>query len=138
MTREDTVPAAAPEIPVSWGELIDKITILEIKNERLTDETALGNVQGELAMLSARLRALAVDVETFAALKLRLSSVNEALWDIENRIREKEAAGQFDADFIALARSVYQRNDERAAIKREINVTFFSSLVEEKSYSNYR
>lgn len=123
----------APEIPVSWGEMIDKITILEIKSARLTGESALANVRAELALLAARVG----DIGAVAALKAELRAVNEALWDVENRIREKEAAGAFDAEFVALARAVYARNDARAALKRRINLALSSALVEEKSYSQY-
>ncbi len=127
----------APVIPVSWGELIDKITILEIKNRKLKAEAALANVRKELASL---MEIVARDVPRrgeVVDLKDRLTKVNEELWTIEDRIREKEAAKAFDAEFIALARSVYLRNDERSRIKREINVRLSSNLVEEKSYSPY-
>jgi len=127
----------APVVPVSWGELIDKITILEIKSRKLKAETALANVRKELASLT---EIVARDVQRrgeAAELKDRLTKVNEELWTIEDRIREKEAAQAFDAEFVALARSVYQRNDERSRIKREINLRLSSNLVEEKSYSAY-
>jgi hypothetical protein len=122
---------------VSWGELIDKITILEIKSRKLKAEAALANVRRELASLT---EIVARDVQRrgeAAELKDRLTKVNEELWTIEDRIREKEAAQAFDAEFVALARSVYQRNDERSRIKREINLRLSSNLVEEKSYSAY-
>jgi len=127
----------APVVPVSWGELIDKITILEIKSRKLKAEAALANVRRELASLT---EIVARDVQRrgeAAELKDRLTKVNEELWTIEDRIREKEAAQAFDAEFVALARSVYQRNDERSRIKREINLRLSSNLVEEKSYSAY-
>jgi len=127
----------APVVPVSWGELIDKITILEIKSRKLKAEAALANVRKELASLT---EIVARDVQRrgeAAELKDRLTKVNEELWTIEDRIREKEAAKAFDAEFIALARSVYLRNDERSHIKREINLRLSSNLVEEKSYSAY-
>ena len=127
----------APVVPVSWGELIDKITILEIKSRKLKAEAALANVRKELASLT---EIVARDVQRrgeAAELKDRLTKVNEELWTIEDRIREKEAAQAFDAEFVALARSVYQRNDERSRIKREINLRLSSNLVEEKSYSAY-
>ena len=123
----------APVVPVSWGELIDKITILEIKSRKLKAEAALANVRKELASLT---EIVARDVQRrgeAAELKDRLTKVNEELWTIEDRIREKEAAQAFDAEFVALARSVYQRNDERSRIKREINLRLSSNLVEEKS-----
>lgn len=123
-----------PEIPISWGELIDKITILEIKRERLTAEMALANVQKELSLLKAKAD---IPIETnleILFLKEQLFLVNKALWNIEDKIRQKEAAQEFDADFIELARSVYRQNDQRAIIKREINIALSSELTEEKSY----
>ncbi len=127
----------APVIPVSWGELIDKITILEIKNRKLKAEAALANVRKELASLTEIVARDVLRRGELVDLKDRLTKVNEELWTIEDRIREKEAAKAFDAEFIALARSVYLRNDERSRIKREINVRLSSNLVEEKSYSPY-
>jgi hypothetical protein len=126
------------EVPVSFGELIDKITILEIKAERIGDDAKLANVRNELELLLATWANAPVSATDIAAARARLKAVNEALWDIEDRIRLKEKAQAFDADFIALARSVYVRNDERAAIKREINLKLGSQLVEEKSYQDYR
>jgi hypothetical protein len=123
---------AVPEIPVSWGELIDKITILEIKAERLTDPAALANVRRELAALAPY--APAADAR-LPALRAALAEVNAALWDIEDRIREKEAAADFGADFVELARAVYRQNDRRAALKRQISLTLGSDLIEEKSYA---
>jgi hypothetical protein len=127
----------APVIPVSWGELIDKITILEIKSRKLKAEAALANVRKELASLTEIVARDVLRRGELVDLKDRLTKVNEELWTIEDRIREKEAAKAFDAEFIALARSVYLRNDERSRIKREINVRLSSNLVEEKSYSPY-
>ena len=126
-----------PEVPVSWGELIDKITILEIKAARLKNPAALANVNKELKLLAAQADAALKTSAELPALKQRLTRVNEALWEIEDRIREKEARQEFDAGFVALARSVYQNNDERAAIKRQINTLLASELVEEKSYRPY-
>jgi hypothetical protein len=125
-----------PEAPLSWGELIDKITILEIKAARLKNPAALANVNKELSLLAMRAEP-AMQLSDLPALKNRLTQVNQTLWDIEDNIREKEAAQEFDAGFIALARSVYQRNDERAAIKRQINMLLSSELIEEKSYHSY-
>lgn len=126
------------QTPVSPGELIDKITILEIKSEQIADPSKLANVRKELELLLAVWRddtAAAVDI---GAERARLKAVNQALWDIEDRIRLKEKAQAFDAEFIELARAVYFQNDDRAAIKREINLKLGSQLVEEKSYQNYR
>lgn len=124
--------------PVSYGELIDKITILEIKSERMTDPAKLANVGNELDVLNRTWVADPAAAVDIADLRGRLKAVNEALWDIEDRIRLKEKAKAFDAEFVELARSVYIRNDERAAFKREINLKLGSTLIEEKSYQDYR
>lgn len=124
--------------PISHGELIDKITILEIKSEQIADPSKLANVRKELDLLNQVWRedtAAAVDI---AAERARLRHVNQLLWDIEDRIRLKEKAQAFDAEFIELARAVYFQNDDRAAIKREINLKLGSQLIEEKSYQNYK
>lgn len=125
-------------VPVSYGELIDKITILEIKSERIGDAAKLANVRRELVMLNATWNADAASRGDIGAARADLRAVNEALWDIEDHIRVKEKAAAFDAEFIELARSVYIRNDERAAFKRVINERLGSTLVEEKSYQPYR
>lgn len=125
-------------VPVSHGELIDKITILEIKAARIGNPDKLRNVRTELDLLDATWAADPVSRIDIVAERARLKAVNEALWDIEDRIRVKEKDQAFDAEFIELARSVYFRNDERAAFKREINEKLGSTLVEEKSYENYR
>jgi hypothetical protein len=126
------------QTPVSYGELIDKITILEIKSQRIGDPAKLANVRTELDLLNATWAAHPASKVDIADERVRLLAVNEALWDIEDAIRLKEKAQAFDAEFIELARSVYFRNDERAAVKREINVKLGSQLVEEKSYQDYR
>ena len=125
-------------VPVSHGELIDKITILEIKAARIADAAKLANVRVELDLLDAIWAADAAAGTDIAAERAKLKDVNETLWDIEDHIRVKEKARAFDAEFIELARAVYFRNDERAAFKREINEKLGSLLVEEKSYENYR
>jgi hypothetical protein len=123
-----------PRIPISWGELIDKITILEIKVERLQSEAARANSARELGLL----REIAGPVLGEAAvLTARLKALNETLWEIEDRIRDHERIGRFDEAFIELARSVYKRNDERGAVKRELNLALGSELIEEKSYKPY-
>jgi len=127
-----------PRVPISHGELIDKITILEIKAERIGDAAKRANVGAELEQLEAVWKREAAGAADIAAERAALLAVNEALWDIEDRIREKERTHSFDAEFIELARSVYIRNDERAAIKRVINERLGSALVEEKSYQSYR
>src|SRR4051794_6059392 len=116
----------APEVFVSWGELIDKLTILEIKAVRLNSSAARTNVDNELKLLSAQADIALQSFGELAVLKARLAQINATLWDIEDKIREKEARQEFDAGFIELARSIYKRNDERAAIKRQIN-TMLSS-----------
>jgi hypothetical protein len=124
-------------VPISPGELLDKITILRIKSARMSDPAKRANVQHELARLQAsREAAFPVDAE-LAADEAALERVNALLWDIEDRIREHESQQRFDAAFIELARAVYLRNDERSAIKRRINVKMQSALIEEKSYQPY-
>jgi hypothetical protein len=125
-------------VPVSHGELIDKITILEIKSARISDPAKLANVRAELDLLNATWSSDPASRTDIAAERAKLLAVNEALWDIEDHIRVKEKAKAFDAEFIELARAVYFRNDERATFKREINTKLGSLLVEEKSYENYR
>jgi hypothetical protein len=124
-------------VPVSPGELLDKITILRIKVARIQDAGKLANVKLELALLEDTWRASGADKDVSQD-EHALHSVNERLWDIEDRLREKEARQTFDRDFIELARSVYVANDERAAIKKRINQQLGSRLVEEKSYKQYR
>ena len=126
------------QTPASFGELIDKITILEIKSRRITDEAKLANVRNELDLLNATWANHAASQTDIGDERARLFAVNELLWDIEDKIRLKERAQAFDQEFIELARAVYFRNDERAAFKREINLKLGSQLVEEKSYQNYR
>jgi len=121
-------------VPVSFGELIDKISILIIKSERMHDAVKLANVRTELAALQQAWQAhpaSRLDIETLCA---ELKTVNEALWDIEDAIRVKDKAQAFDAEFIELARSVYRHNDERARIKKQINLVLGSGYIEEKSY----
>ena len=124
-------------IPVSLGELVDKITILEIKRDKMTDEAKLRNVLRELDLLEHIWRFSKLDRALIEAEWLQLRAVNEGLWGIEDRKRLKEAAASFDAEFIALARAVYFENDKRAAIKRRINEKLGSDIVEEKSYASY-
>lgn len=125
-------------VPVSPGELLDKITILRIKTARISEAAKLAHVRLELDLLERTWRdargGAAVDV---ARDERALQEVNERLWDIEDRIREKEAHQTFDREFIELARAVYHSNDERAAIKKRINTALGSRLVEEKSYQRY-
>ena len=125
-------------VPISPGELIDKITILEIKSQRMTDAAKLHNVRTELSLLSDTWRASPYSVTDIGAEWAALRDVNGKLWDIEDRIRDKERDGLFDAGFIELARAVYVTNDERAAIKKKINTKLGSVLIEEKSYADYK
>jgi hypothetical protein len=125
-----------PLVPTSWGELLDKITILEIKAERLTSADALANVRRELRELHAAAERI-VQGNELSLLKSALKTVNESLWAIEDRIRELEAKQDFGDGFVALARSVYRTNDERGRIKRAINQLLKSELVEEKQYQSY-
>ena len=122
------------EVPISWGELVDKITILEIKAERMEDPKKLANVTRELWLLNRKLSPVATQV---LRLKLRLKEVNTRLWDIEDEIRDCEREQNFGPRFIELARAVYVTNDQRADVKREINFALSSELVEEKSYRPY-
>ena len=124
-------------VPISPGELIDKITILEIKSQRMTDAAKLHNVRTELSLLSDTWKASPYSATDIGAEWAALRDVNGKLWDIEDHIRDKERAGLFDAGFIELARAVYVTNDERAAIKKKINTRLGSALVEEKSYADY-
>lgn len=125
--------------PVSYGELIDKISILEIKAERIADAAKVANVRRELeALLTTWNAHPASRAQPIDDLWAGLRRVNGELWDIEDRIRDKEHAGSFDAGFIELARAVYFTNDERARLKRELNARLGSALVEEKSYANYQ
>ena len=123
---------------VSYGEVIDKITILEIKSERIGDVSKRANVRAELDLLTSTWNANAASQTDIGSERSQLRAVNEQLWEIEDAIRLKEKAKAFDAEFIELARSVYIRNDERATIKRAINEKLGSTLIEEKSYQGYR
>ena len=128
-----------PELlaPVSYGELLDKIAILQIKSERMTDPAKLANVRNELSALESTWMAHPAAGGDVAELRARLKAVNERLWVIEDDIRIKEKARAFDEEFIRLARSVYVENDERARIKKDINLALGSTYVEEKSYQDY-
>ena len=125
-------------VPVSFGELLDKIDILQIKSERMGDPAKLANVRNELSALEKTWMAHPAAGTDIVRLRADLKAVNERLWEIEDDIRVKEKAQAFDQEFIKLARSVYFENDERARIKREINTALGSAYVEEKSYEDYR
>ena len=124
-------------IPVSAGELVDKVTILEIKSERIADPVKLDNVRRELDGLAGVLRPLIAGEPRVASLKSSLRTINETLWRIEDDIRDCERSKDFGPHFIELARNVYRTNDRRAAVKRAIDELLGSEFVEEKSYSSY-
>jgi uncharacterized protein YukE len=125
------------QVPVSVGEVLDKITILQIKLAHISDAAKRANIQNELDALLPLVAGDAFATDQMQGLMAELKSVNEALWDIEDDIREKEAAKSFDDEFIRLARAVYVTNDKRAEIKKQINLATGSALVEEKSYESY-
>jgi len=124
-------------IPVSWGELLDKMTILTIKQERIENTDKRANIEKELRLLTIICDQNMTPHEDLAALVDQLKRVNELLWDVEDDIRACERAGEFGERFIALARRVYQTNDRRAELKYQINQLMGSELVEEKSYEDY-
>ena len=127
----------SPQVPISLGELFDKITILQIKLENLTSKNALENVEQELKKLQSILTQNGSKTMETIQLEGELRRTNQQLWGIEDKIRDKERANSFDDEFIQLARSVYITNDERSRIKRKINDLLGSELVEEKSYAEY-
>jgi hypothetical protein len=124
-------------VEISPGELIDKITILGIKSERIIDSHKLKNVRAELALLQASCESAIPSSNGLNELTSQLKAVNERLWEIEDDIRDCERNQQFDEVFIELARSVFKNNDQRALIKRQINELLGSRLIEEKSYREY-
>jgi len=125
------------EVPVSPGEVLDKITILEIKSERITDPDRLANVRTELALLRKTWAERIEEDDTVRALHDQLKEINETLWDIEDDIRDRERAKEFDERFIELARSVYFTNDRRSEVKKKLNLHLGSQIIEEKSYQDY-
>lgn len=125
------------KVPVSFGEVLDKITILEIKSERIKDDAKVRNVRLELDELTTTWNEAVPDQSAIADLRDQLKSVNEQLWEIEDDIRDQEAAQDFGDRFIELARAVYVTNDKRAAIKKDVNLALGSRFVEEKSYQDY-
>jgi len=126
------------KVEVSTGELIDKLSILEIKLLNIKDEEKIKNVYKELQTLNPYFQDLLDEYGLkMKNLYTKISNINKALWDIEDAIRDKERAEEFDEEFVELARSVYITNDQRAAVKKEINLLTKSKLVEEKSYSDY-
>lgn len=134
MSQKEAKPVM---IEVGPGELIDKITILNIKSERMSDAAKLANVRHELSVLEDARKANLADSAELRRLEGELKAVNEALWVIEDDIRQCEADKDFGPTFVELARSVYKQNDKRAAIKKEINLLTGSSIIEEKSYTEF-
>ena len=124
-------------VPVSPGEVLDKITILEIKSERMTDPDKVANVRVELKLLEETWAANIRDDEMIRDLHAQLKQINEALWEIEDDIRDKERAKEFDERFIELARAVYFTNDRRSEVKKKLNLHLGSQIIEEKSYQDY-
>lgn len=124
-------------VPISPGELLDKIAILRIKSQRMKDEKKLVNVRHELQLLEQTWAQSKGGVDVSAE-ERALEDVNAKLWVIEDDIRDKELAKAFDREFIELARAVYVTNDERAAVKKRINEKMGSKIVEEKSYKDYK
>lgn len=124
-------------VPISPGELLDKLTILQIKSERMEDEAKLANVRHERDLLMETWSSLGISDAKIDELWSDLKGVNEALWDIEDEIRDKERERAFDDRFIELARAVYFTNDKRSELKKRINVHLGSKIVEEKSYQDY-
>src|SRR4029078_9772160 len=125
------------KVPISPGELVDKITILEIKSARMTDAAKVANVRTELGLLQEKWKSSAYAAHDITSQWAGLRAINEKLWDIEDAIRDKERSRTFDKEFIELARAVYVTNYERAAVKRDINTRLGSKIVEEKSYAKY-
>lgn len=122
-------------VEVSVGEVIDKITILELKNAKISDPAKLANVQAELTTLNDTVAAALAPTAELDALRAELYAINAALWEIEDEIRICESRGDFGPRFIELARAVYVTNDQRATVKKKINLAVGSRLVEEKSYA---
>ena len=125
------------QVPVSPGEVLDKITILEIKSERITDPEKVAKVRAELALLQETWKQCVAEDPVIADLHDQLKGINEALWEIEDDIRDKERAKAFDQEFIELARSVYFTNDRRSKVKKTLNLHLGSRIIEEKSYQDY-
>ena len=125
------------KVPISLGELIDKITILRIKSNKINSNEAQKNIRLELEKLEHILNETMSINTNLKNFEIKLSKINQSLWDIEDQLREKEKEKKFDKKFISLARMVYYKNDERAKIKRMINKNFGSELIEEKSYTQY-
>lgn len=125
------------QVPVSPGEVLDKITILEIKSERMEDPEKVANVRVELKLLQDTWAGAITNDDVIRDLHAQLKEINEALWEIEDDIRDKERVKEFDERFIELARAVYFTNDRRSDVKKKLNIHLGSQIVEEKSYQDY-
>ena len=125
------------KVPVSPGEVLDKITILEIKSERMEDAEKVANVRVELKLLQDTWAQNITDDDVIRDLHAQLKEINEALWEIEDDIRDKERVKEFDERFIEIARAVYFTNDKRSEVKKKLNLHLGSEIVEEKSYQDY-
>ena len=134
MTSKSIGQLKSPYIPVSWGELFDKISILEIKKEKAADQTSLKNVNNELGILREVIPENVLAHEEIYRLRIQLKTINQNIWDIEDEIRIKESFNDFSQSFIVLARNTYLFNDNRASIKRKINNILNSEIIEEKIY----
>ena len=132
------IPCQTVTAGISFGELVDKITILTIKAKRITDKEKLKNIHTELALLQATYKAFIGNSQDIAQLQNLLQNINETLWDIEDAIRVKERNQEFDNEFITIARSVYITNDQRCAVKKQIDSLLGSHITEEKSYETYQ
>lgn len=130
----DSPPPRSVRVPIAIGELIDKISILEIKADRIADHAKLRNVRAELEILNELKSAAGLDTPDMRPFAEELKSINAELWDLEDEIRELEARQEFGARFIALARNIYLTNDRRAGLKRKINLACGSQIIEEKSH----
>jgi len=124
-------------VPISLGELYDKITILEIKKEKISDDNKLKNIKKELEELSMILNKIWDKVGIDNVMFVHIKDINKKLWDVEDELRLKEKAHEFDEKFIQLARGVYFWNDKRANVKKEINLKYGSNIIEEKQYTDY-
>jgi phenylalanyl-tRNA synthetase alpha subunit len=126
-----------PMVPVSWGELIDKLTILEIKQKYIKSHNQIENIKIEYSYLSLVFKKECKNKKTIAELKEKLKKINQNLWNVEEKIRYKDLNNKFDNEFISLAKKVYKFNDKRSYLKKQINIKLNSELIEEKSYVSF-
>ena len=126
-----------PMVPVSWGELIDKLTILEIKQKYIKSHNQIENIKIEYSYLSLVFKKECKNKKTITELKEKLKKINQNLWNVEEKIRYKDLNNKFDNEFISLAKKVYKFNDKRSYLKKQININLNSELIEEKSYVSF-